>query len=146
MAALAAAPADRIDIGARRIANEPLLRPGKGWTELALFNPAAIRVGNKTALLFRAQDRNHVSRIGYAESTDGVHFTVRPEPVLSPEADYEKGGGVEDPRVVRIHGTYYLTYTAYNLRDAQLCLATSNDLIHWKRHGVILPAYRGTWN
>ncbi|MCU1237944.1 MAG: glycosidase, protein, partial [Candidatus Solibacter sp.] len=31
-------------------------------------------------------------------------------------------------------------------RDAQLCLATSMDLIHWKRLGVILPAYKGTWN
>ncbi|MGH9625286.1 MAG: glycoside hydrolase family 130 protein, partial [Bryobacteraceae bacterium] len=42
--------------------------------------------------------------------------------------------------------TYYLTYTGYNLHDAQLCLATSKDLIHWKRRGVILPAYKGTWN
>lgn len=145
-AVIAAASADRISISANRISNEPLLRPKSGWTEFALFNPAAIRVGSKTVLLFRSQDRNHVSRIGYAESADGIHFTVRPQPVLSPQADYEKGGGVEDPRVVRINGVYYLTYTAYNLQDAQLCLATSSDLIRWHRRGVILPAYRGTWN
>lgn len=145
-AGLKATAADLITISAQRLSNEPLLRPGTGWTELAVFNPAAIRVGNKTVLLFRAQDSEHVSRIGYAESSDGIHFRVRPEPVLSPETDYEKGGGVEDPRVVRIGGTYYLTYTGYNLRDAQLCLATSKDLIHWHRQGVILPAYRGTWN
>src|SRR5713101_2999686 len=30
--------------------------------------------------------------------------------------------------------------------DAQLCLATSLDLIHWERKGVILPAYKGNWN
>ena len=41
---------------------------------------------------------------------------------------------------------YYLTYTGYNKKDAQLCLATSNDLIHWERKGVILPAYKGNWN
>jgi len=40
----------------------------------------------------------------------------------------------------------YLTYTGYNKKDAQLCLATSNDLIHWERKGVILPAYKGNWN
>lgn len=137
---------DPVRITATRISNEPLLRPGSGWRELATFNPAAVRAGNKTVLLFRAQDRHHVSRIGYAESTDGVHFQARPQPVLSPEASYEKGGGVEDPRVVHINGTYYLTYTGYNLHDAQLCLATSKDLIHWKRRGVILPAYKGTWN
>jgi beta-1,2-mannosidase len=56
---------------------------------------------------------------------------------LAPEAAYEKGGGVEDPRVVAIDGTYYLTYTAYDLHSAQLCLATSKDLIHWDRQGVI---------
>jgi len=38
-----------------------------------------------------------------------------------------------------------MTYTGYNLHDAQLCLATSPDLRHWSRHGVILPAYHGTW-
>ncbi len=135
-----------ITITAQRLSREPLLRPGPAWSEFALFNPAAIQIGKKTVLLFRAQDRSHTSRIGYAESNDGLHFAVRPDPVLSPETDYEKGGGVEDPRVVQINGTYYLTYTAYDLHSAQLCLATSTDLIHWQRRGIIMPAYRGTWN
>src|SRR4029077_16801133 len=60
--------------------------------------------------------------------------------------DYEKDGGVEDPRLQVFKGTFYLTYTAYNKKDAQLCLATSSDLIHWERKGVILPAYKGNWN
>ena len=42
--------------------------------------------------------------------------------------------------------TYYLTYTGYNKKDAQLCLATSRDLLHWERKGVIVPANRGNWN
>ncbi len=66
--------------------------------------------------------------------------------MLSPENDYERDGGVEDPRLVLINGTYYLTYTGYNKKDAQLCLATSLDLVHWGRKGVILPAYKGNWN
>lgn len=111
-----------------------------------VFNAAATKVGMKTVLLFRAQDASHTSRIGYAESPDGLHFTVRPEPILAPEATYEKGGGLEDPRVLAIDGTYYLTYTGYDLHSAQLCLATSKDLLHWDRKGVILPAYQGTWN
>ncbi len=97
-------------------------------------------------MLYRAQDAHGTSRLGYAESTDGIHFTRRPEPVLSPETDYEKDGGVEDPRLVQFGDTYYLTYTGYNKKDAQLCLATSKDLIHWDRKGVILPAYKGNWN
>src|SRR5437773_10194403 len=63
-----------------------------------------------------------------------------------PEADYEKDGGVEDPRLQKFGDTWYLTYTGYNKKDAQLCLATSRDLIHWERKGVILPAYKGNWN
>ena len=97
-------------------------------------------------MLYRAQDKNGTSRLGYAESSDGVHFTRDSQPVLSPEADYEKDGGVEDPRLVKFGETYYLTYTGYNKKDAQLCLATSKDLRHWQRQGVILPAYKGNWN
>jgi predicted GH43/DUF377 family glycosyl hydrolase len=99
----------------------------------------------KTVLLFRARDAHGTSRIGYAESADGLHFKVDPKPVLEPAAPYERGGGVEDPRVLRIGTVYYMTYTGYNLHDAQLCLATSPDLRHWRRHGVILPAYKGAW-
>jgi predicted GH43/DUF377 family glycosyl hydrolase len=146
LAALLSAAAEPVTISASRLSNEPLLRPGSGWSSLGLFNPAAIKLASKTVLLFRAQDDNQTSRIGYAESTDGLHFTVRPDPVLAPEADYEKGGGVEDPRILQIQGTYYLTYTGYDKHSAQLCLATSNDLVHWQRQGVILPAYQGTWN
>ena len=97
-------------------------------------------------MLYRAQDKQGTSRLGYAESTDGVHFTRRDEPVLSPAEAYEKDGGVEDPRLVQFGDTYYLTYTGYNKKDAQLCLATSTDLIHWDRKGVIIPANKGNWN
>ena len=138
--------AEPVDVQARRLSQEPILSPRPGWAEFGLFNPTAIKAGAKTILLFRAQDKKQTSRIGYAESSDGLHFTVRPEPVLSPEAPYEANGGVEDPRVVEIEGTYYLTYTGYDTHSAQLCLAVSNDLIHWQRKGVILPAYKGTWN
>ncbi len=100
----------------------------------------------KFVMLYRAQEANGTSRLGYAESTDGIHFNRRPEPVVSPEAEYEKDGGVEDPRLVKFGDTFYLTYTGYNKKDAQLCLATSKDLIHWERKGVILPAYKGNWN
>lgn len=136
----------RIAIHAKRVSDQPLLRPGLPWAKQGLFNPAAVKIGNKTVLLFRATDGYNVSRIGYAESTNGKRFVVSPDPVLSPETDYEKDGGVEDPRVVRIGETYYLTYTGYNKHDAQLCLAVSTDLKHWERKGIIMPANKGTWN
>jgi predicted GH43/DUF377 family glycosyl hydrolase len=131
----------------RRLSDLPIISPrGNGWESAGTFNPAVVFRDGSFIMLYRAQDNTGTSRLGYAESTDGIHFTRRPEPVLSPETEYEKDGGVEDPRLVKFGDTYYLTYTGYNKKDAQLCLATSKDLIHWERKGVILPAYKGNWN
>jgi len=138
-----------------RVSNDPVVSPqGEGFESAGTFNPTVAKKGGKFVMLYRAQDRKGTSSLGYASSDDGVHFVRRSEPVLVAETPYEKGGGVEDPRVVRIDDTFYLTYTGYNNvtgigpqhGDAQLCMATSTDLIHWKRLGVIMPAYKGKWN
>lgn len=144
--ALLIASSQPVTVTAERVSDSPLLQDGPEWASFGIFNPGAIAINNKTILLVRAQDRDHTSRIGYAESTDGIHFNLRPEPLLSPETNYERGGGLEDPRILKIGKTYYLTYTGYDLHSAQLCLATSTDLTHWQRRGVILPAYKGSWN
>src|SRR5689334_10332115 len=130
-----------------RASDAPIVSPqGTTWESAGTFNPAVVLHNGKIVMLYRAQDAAGTSRLGYAESKDGIHFTRRPEPVLAPQTDYEKDGGVEDPRLQKFGDTYYLTYTGYNKKDAQLCLATSQDLIHWQRKGVILPAYKGNWN
>jgi beta-1,2-mannosidase len=143
-----AAPALQSSEPWQRLNNgNPILAPqGEGFESAGVFNPAVIKKDGRFVMLYRAQDKRGTSRLGYAESADGIHFTRRSEPVLAPEAAYEKDGGVEDPRLVKISGTYYLTYTGYNKQEAQLCLATSKDLIHWQRQGVIMPANRGRWN
>jgi predicted GH43/DUF377 family glycosyl hydrolase len=148
LGALAAQGSKPLPFGAwHRVADVAVIAPrGHGWEAAGTFNPAVAMRGGKIVLLYRAQDKQGTSRLGYAESVDGVHFTRRDDPVLSPAEDYEKDGGVEDPRLVQFGETYYLTYTGYNKKDAQLCLAISTDLIHWDRRGVILPAYKGNWN
>lgn len=138
-----------------RLSPQPIVAPqGRSFESAGTFNPTVVKRGGEYVMLYRAQDRQGASSLGYATSRDGIHFTRRAAPVLTGEAPYEKGGGVEDPRLQRIGDTYYLTYTGYNnvdgaaadKKDAQLCLATSIDLLHWQRRGVILPAYQGKWN
>ena len=130
-----------------RLTDAPVISPGgDGWQSAGTFNPAVIEASGKIVMLYRAQDNQGTSRLGYADSADGVHFKRRDEPVLNPTQSYEKNGGVEDPRLVQFGDTYYLTYTGYNKTDAQLCLAISKDLIHWERKGVIIPANKGNWN
>ena len=131
----------------KRASEKPILVPrGSGWESAGTFNPAVIQRDGRIVMIYRAQDAAGISRLGYAESVDGIQFARRSEPVIVPETEYEREGGVEDPRLVQIAGTYYLTYTGYNKKDAQLCLAVSKDLVHWQRLGVILPAYQGNWN
>lgn len=138
-----------------RVADKPILFPqGSSFESAGTFNPSVVMHDGKFVMLYRAQDSKGMSSLGYATSEDGVHFTRRPEPVFVSAAPYEKGGGVEDPRLVEIGDTFYLTYTGYNNVDdhvadkgnAQLCLATSKDLIHWQRQGILMPSYQGRWN
>ncbi|HXZ80255.1 MAG TPA: glycoside hydrolase family 130 protein [Terriglobales bacterium] len=130
-----------------RLSTQPIISPRpNSFSSAGAFNPAVVKRGREFIMLYRTQDEQGTSRLGYATSTDGLHFQPRDKPVFVPETDYEHDGGVEDPRLVEIAGTYYLTYTGYNKKDAQLCLAVSQDLIHWERRGVILPAYQGNWN
>jgi len=150
----------QVTVTATRLGDQPLLSPVAGtFYDAGVFNPAAARLPDgRILLLTRGQNKAGLSQIGSAVSTDssGTHFIPDTKPMLVPAEDYErtadgKSGGIEDPRVVRIGRTWYLTYTGYNGHDAQLCLATSRDLRHWRRRGVILPAYGvgkqgGTWN
>ncbi|HEY3114141.1 MAG TPA: glycoside hydrolase family 130 protein [Gemmatimonadaceae bacterium] len=120
------------------------------WEELATFNPAAVVKDGKVYVLYRAEDATgkkeigfHTSRLGLAESNDGLRFTRRPTPVLYPDKDaqarYEWTGGVEDPRIVETEeGVYVLTYTQWNRDLPRLAIATSKDLVHWTKHG---PAF-----
>jgi beta-1,2-mannosidase len=120
------------------------------WQEYATFNPAAVVRDGKIVVLYRAEDAtgdstigHHTSRLGMAESGDGLRFARRPEPVLFPDRDaqqkYEWPGGVEDPRIVEApDGSYVLTYTQWNRDVPRLAVATSRDLVHWEKHG---PAF-----
>ena len=115
----------------------PILRPrGDGWESANVYNPAAIVKDGKVVLLYRAHADDIVSYVGLATSDDGIHFERHPEPVLSPTEPYE-AYGAEDPRVTEIDGTYYLTYSGWDRTHAQLCLATSTDMLTWEKHGPI---------
>jgi predicted GH43/DUF377 family glycosyl hydrolase len=130
-----------------RASETPILSPqGDAWESAGTFNPAVVFYHGRFVMLYRAQDRAGVSRLGYADSADGIHFNRTIAPALSALTPYERGGGIEDPRLVQFDDIYYLTYTGYNKKDAQLCLASSKDLVHWLRMGVILPPYKGKWN
>jgi predicted GH43/DUF377 family glycosyl hydrolase/lysophospholipase L1-like esterase len=137
---------------------DPILKAPVEWEALHTFNPAAVVRNGKVYVLYRAEDNSgamaiggHTSRLGLAESKDGIHFTCMGEPVLYPANDDQKArewpGGVEDPRIVeREDGTYVLTYTQWNRETYSVGIATSRDLMHWTKYGpAFLTAANGKY-
>ena len=124
-------------------------RPIK-WEESDTFNPAATVYKNKICVLYRAEDNtfqgvgSRTSRLGLAETEDGVKMKRYPGPVMFPAEDsnkeFEWTGGCEDPRLAQTEdGLFVLTYTSWNKKVARLCVATSRDLRAWQKHG---PAFK----
>lgn len=104
-----------------------------------VLNPAVIKVEDDIHMFYRAVTTDNYSTIGYCKLSSPLAVESRNEsPVLFPQADYEFQG-LEDPRIVQIEGTFYLTYTAYDGINALGALATSTDLIHWEKKGIIVP-------
>lgn len=129
----------------RPYAGNPILRPrGTGWESASVYNAAAVVRDGSVVLLYRAHADDIVSHVGLATSDDGIHFARRTEPVLSPTEPYERHG-CEDPRVVEVDGTYYLTYTGWDRPGVQLCLATSPDLVTWTKHGPMFEDFNTFW-
>ena len=104
----------------------------------AVLNPACIQVDDITHMFYRAVNHNDVSSIGYCQLKDNKVVKRLKEPVLFPEYDYEKKG-VEDPRITLLEGIYYLLYTAYDGKNALIAYATSRDLVHFAKQGLISP-------
>ncbi|MGB9627511.1 MAG: family 43 glycosylhydrolase [Thermodesulfobacteriota bacterium] len=126
----------------------PILKPTEGFQSEKVYNPSVWREGEKFFMFYRAEASDGITgRIGLAESQDGFYFTCYKEPILIPGDDFDRGG-CEDPRVVKIEGTYFLTYVGNSLRYhvSNICIAYSKDLIHWTKQGSVLNPRPGSWN
>src|ERR1700690_4034468 len=134
-----------------------LMEPQSGNPHEAegVLNPAAARGPDGELYLFpRLVARGNYSRIGIAR----VRFNEDGDPAgvdrlgiaLEPEADYERrpggGGGCEDPRITFVEPLqrYVMIYTALSPRGPRIAAASSKDLFHWQRLGLVSFApYQG---
>lgn len=117
-----------------RFVGNPVIFPanGKYWESKATFNPTAFEHDGKVHVLYRAVSAGDLSTLCYVLSKDGYNMTERSfkpifihgnlyqnqteknaEPVF-----YSSGGGwnggAEDPRITKIDGKLYITYTAFD--------------------------------
>lgn len=147
----------------------PILCPNQNdWESLCVLNPAVLydEDTHTFTMLYRAagNDKTHYIRLGLAQSNDGINFRRTSDlPLVSPDYDGADGGGVEDPRLVKMGDYYYLTYASRTFAPGQYWrddkeyfgfqpqygptmlinnnsityLAVSKDLVKWKKLGRI---------
>lgn len=104
-----------------------------------VLNPAAMQEGRNVHIFYRSVQKGNFSTIGYCRLDGPLTVAERWEkPFMVPEFEYEKHG-VEDPRIVKIDEQYYLSFTAYDGSNARGALATTMDLMHFEKQGLIVP-------
>ncbi|GAT35232.1 predicted glycosyl hydrolase, GH43/DUF377 family [Terrimicrobium sacchariphilum] len=144
----------RTPVTLTRLSTTPILepRPDVQWERGAVLNSAVWEENGTTSLLYRAIDHEtgwtqenpeggrYYTSVGLATSADGIHFDRRPEPII-PFGFLGGTSEAQDCRIVKIDGTYYLTYCLYD-QDIGLPspgYSVSTDLIHWEHRGELVP-------
>src|SRR5687768_7437648 len=137
----------------------PVLAPSPGrWDQGryngGVHNGAVVRHDGRFVYVYRGERPidvkldshiDYICDIGIATSDDGVHFTK--DDVHSPlfrRGEFRRFS-YEDVSLVRHDGVYYLFCNQWLWEDQQnhqvngVFLATSTDLLHWQRRGIVFP-------
>ena len=154
-----------------RYPGNPVVRPGLfPWRAAATFNPGVLFDEDKIWLYERAAGGFDPFRcvIGLLESGDGVTFRHPvPEPVFTPEMAGSPYGSVQDPRLAKLDGRYWMTFAyrpftwscfptgvgvprstvreypgfdpATTPNQTRSGLAVSDDRVQWAFHSWITP-------
>lgn len=153
----------------KRCSENPIVTPGLfDWRKSTVFNPGVIIENGKFYMFERAGGSlsPHVTYIGLLESDDGIHFKhVSDKPVFTAEMAGMPYGSVQDPRIVKIDGVFYMVYAirpfcifqrapkGFNLAEyykphwngdnkeniTRSGIAVSTDLKNWKHLGFTTP-------
>ncbi len=126
-----------------RYAGNPVIKP----SDLAhlpggcnsVFNSAVTRFGAGYKAILRVEKPTGFTSLLVADSEDGRHFDVHPDPILLPENEeqalYEEA--VYDARITQIDDTYYVCYAAESVYGCAVALASTQDFKTFTRYGCI---------
>ncbi len=121
----------------------------------AVFNPGAVRWGDRYMLMLRVQTRGRRTRLVMAESVNGREFAVWNEPVRFPGLDEigEKIYHVYDPRLTAIGDEFLVMFAADTETGCKLGTARTADFSSFEliglgdhpdiRNGAIFPMLFG---
>ena len=117
----------------------------------SVFNPGAVRWGDRYMLMLRLQTRGRHTHLVMAESGNGREFTVWPETVRLPGLDRlgENIYHVYDPRITALDGEFLVMFAADTDTGCRLGTARTTDFRDFElvglgdhpdiRNGVLLP-------
>ncbi len=117
----------------------------------SVFNPGAIKFGDKYLLMLRVQSRSRETFMVMAESANGIDFKVEDKIVdfKGMEKIKEKIYHIYDARISRIEGTYYIMFAMDMDAGCQLGLGKTSDFKNFEflgitsnediRNGVLFP-------
>jgi len=136
-----------------RVAERPRQRPGYisfpmlGETgeahvlEFALNDPL-LDVSDPRVLRYnRVHYLTTLSHLRLMSSEDGISFSERKASPSLHGLGRGETFGIEDCRVSRIDGTYYLTYTAVSPNGVAVGMRSTTDWKSFREHGLILPPH-----
>ncbi len=106
-----------------------------------VFNGTPVKLGAEYLLLLRVEGQQGYSFFCLARSRDGFKFTVDGAPCMLPALDEPwriwEERGIEDPRLTRIEGKYYIMYVAVGDHGHRIALATTEDFREYRRVGMV---------
>ena len=137
-----------------RRSTEPVLSAEKSWEKVAVMCPHVLWDRNKQLYLmwYSAGEQYEPNAIGYATSSDGLHWTKRKDnPVFTADSTNEwEQHKVTACQVIPTGDWHIMFYIGFrNENHAQIGLARSRDgITNWQRHPdnpIIFPT-KGSWD
>jgi beta-1,4-mannooligosaccharide/beta-1,4-mannosyl-N-acetylglucosamine phosphorylase len=105
----------------------------------SVFNPGAIKFGNKYLLMLRVQNRGRRTFFVMAESEDGLKYNVENK-IVELEGLENLGGKLYhmyDPRITKIENEYFIMFAMDIDNYCSLGLAKTNDFQKFNFLGVV---------
>lgn len=127
----------------------PVIESGQQVDHMIWNDPSVLKDNGMYRMWFSGGDprnpKHIVVRVYYAESKDGVRWTVNPNPVLGESSDPNAFDGLrtETPSVIKVGNTYHMYYGGFNeesfneksdhIGRSEIGHATSTDGVHWTK-------------
>jgi beta-1,4-mannooligosaccharide/beta-1,4-mannosyl-N-acetylglucosamine phosphorylase len=105
----------------------------------SVFNPGAVRFGDRTVLLLRVQNRGRETITLLAESRDGIDFTIRPEPVVFEGIEEVEGAVFHcyDMRITAMDDTFYIMFAVDMEGRCEVGLGRTRDFESFEFMGIV---------